>query len=439
MDKPLISNINPPSFREAIGYWLRLGFISFGGPAGQIAIMHQDIVENKGWISEQRFLHALNYCMLLPGPEAQQLATYIGWLLHGIKGGVVAGVLFILPSMLIIICLSFIYMLFGTQPLVASMLSAIKPAIVAIILFAAYRMGSRILKNSTLWILALGALLAIVILQWPFPVVIGIAALFGYLGGHYQPALFVVKDSHVTSAVPLPEPIPLPAKQWTKIKNLLKVLLLGLVLWVLPMLALYLVFGLAAIYTQMALFFSKAALLTFGGAYAVLPYVNQTVVEQFGWLTSAQMMDGLALGETTPGPLIMIVTYVGFVAGWSHGLLDAPIASALLAACVATYFTFLPSFIFIFAGAPLIESTTNHRQLNAALTAISSAVVGVILALALFFAHYVFRLGGSIDWMAILASSLAFVLLYRWKISVMQLVLIFMILGLLRFLLQTFI
>jgi len=438
MGESLPSEIKRPSFREAFWYWLRLGIISFGGPAGQIAIMHQDIVDKKGWISESRFLHALNYCMLLPGPEAQQLATYIGWLLHGTKGGVVAGVLFILPSMLIITCLSFVYVSFGTQPIVTSMLSAIKPAIVAIILFAAHRMGSRMLKNTALWALALGALLAIVLVKWPFPVVIATAALIGYWGGLFKPAIFVINDGHLENTSQISESLLSPPRKFAKLKAALKVLLVGIMLWVIPILMLYLIFGWNTIYIQMAMFFSKAALLTFGGAYAVLPYVNQTVVEHYGWLTSAQMMDGLALGETTPGPLIMIVTYVGFLAGWSHGLMQAPLASALLVACIVTYFTFLPSFIFIFAGAPLIESTTNNRQLKAVLTAISAAVVGVILALALYFAEYVFRLSDTIDWLAITASCIAFVLLYRWKMSVMQLVLLFMTLGLLRFLIQVF-
>lgn len=444
MSETLPADSQYPSFKEALWYWLRLGLISFGGPAGQIAIMHHDLVDKKRWITEERFLHALNYCMLLPGPEAQQLATYIGWMMHKTKGGLVAGVLFVLPSMLMLIGLGYVYVVYGATPIVSEVLSAIKPAVVAIILFAAHRMGSKILHHVALWGVALCAFMATVFFQWPFPLVIGLAALVGYAGHVYWPALlsnksvssneiaqFTRSASGVLATINLNE----HGSPWQqKLKKALRVVLIGILLWLIPLVVLLVTFGWEAVYTQMAWFFTKAALLTFGGAYAVLPYVNQTVVEHFGWLTSAQMMDGLALGETTPGPLIMVVTFVGFVAGWGHGELASPLVSGVLAASVVTYFTFLPSFIFILVGAPLIESTIKNRRLTATLTAVSAAVVGVILSLALFFAHYVYWPNHALqpDWVAIGATVLAFMLLYRWKLSVVKLVAIFILLGLVR-------
>lgn len=433
-----------PSFKEAFWYWLRLGFISFGGPAGQIAIMHHDLVDKKRWISEERFLHALNYCMLLPGPEAQQLATYIGWMMHKTKGGLVAGILFVLPSMLMLVGLGYVYVSYGGTPMVSDVLSAIKPAVVAIILFAAHRMGSKILHHVALWGIALCAFVATALFKWPFPLVIGLAALAGYIGHVYWPSLFSKQSVPSTTTTTLKNTSRegLASNKFNdqvapwqhKLTKALRVILIGFALWLIPLAILLVVFGWEAVYTQMAWFFTKAALLTFGGAYAVLPYVNQTVVEHFGWLTSAQMMDGLALGETTPGPLIMVVTFVGFVAGWAHGELASPLVSGVLAASVVTYFTFLPSFIFILVGAPLIESTIKNQRLSAALTAVSAAVVGVILSLALLFAHYVYWPNHALspDWVAIGATVLAFTLLYRWKLSVVKLVAIFILLGLAR-------
>jgi chromate transporter len=422
-----------PTLSQAFWYWLKLGFISFGGPAGQIAIMHRDLVEQKHWISEKRFLHALNYCMLLPGPEAQQLATYIGWLMHGKRGGLVAGVLFVLPSMLILMALAYIYMRFGHSPHVAGVLAGIKPAVVAIVLFAAYRIGKRTLKHPALWGIAVAAFVAIALLHMPFPLIIGLAALTGWLGHLYYPQAFDGKNGHSDkeksygkALIDDDTPTPLHAK--LKPINSAVTLVVGLLIGAAGVGFLTLQGGWHGLYAQLAWFFSKAALLTFGGAYAVLPYVTQGAVTHYGWLSAQQMMDGLALGETTPGPLIMIVTFVGFVAGFQAEPLD-PLMTGLIAASVVTFFTFLPSFVFIFAGAPLIESTKENLKLNAPLTAITAAVVGVIVSLALFFAQHVFVQDQGLDWIAIALAALALWLLVRKNINMIKLIGLFAVIG----------
>ena len=446
MDKTLETAPIAPTLSQAFWYWLKLGFISFGGPAGQIAIMHTDLVENKRWISEKRFLHALNYCMVLPGPEAQQLATYIGWLMHKTRGGLIAGGLFVLPSLLILMTLSYIYMRFGSTPAVAGVLYGIKPAVVAIVLFAAYRIGSRALKNKALWTIAFASFLAITLLGLPFPLIVISAALIGYLGNRYAPKLFSGSDmhkgvdKHFGKAV-IDDDTPTPTYAHFSWRGLVKFLLVGIMIWLLGMVLLNTLYGWSAVYTQMAWFFTKAALLTFGGAYAVLPYVYQGAVTHYSWLTPTQMMDGLALGETTPGPLIMVVAFVGFVGGWSHAAAYNPMVSAMLAACIVTFFTFLPSFIFIFMGAPFIESTKNNLKLNAPLTAITAALVGVIAALALFFALQVFWPNGfltkftQIDWLAMLAAALGFIALFKFKVNTIHLIGVFALFGLLHSLL----
>ena len=424
-----------PTLKQAFWYWLKLGFISFGGPAGQIAIMHKDLVEDKRWISEKRFLHALNYCMVLPGPEAQQLATYIGWLMHKTRGGLLAGGLFVLPSLFILMLLSAIYMRFGDVPAVAGVLYGIKPAVVAIVLFAAYRIGSRVLKNKALWAIAATSFLAITLLKLPFPLIVGLAALIGYLGNRFAPTLFAsggchqAADKNFGKAV-IGDNTPTPAHAHFSWHSLVKFLLIGMAIWLAGMALLTALYGWQAVYTQMAWFFTKAALLTFGGAYAVLPYVYQGAVTHYAWLTPTQMMDGLALGETTPGPLIMVVAFVGFVGGWQHAAVYSPLISAIVAACVVTFFTFLPSFIFIFMGAPFIESTKNNLKLNTPLTAITAAVVGVIVALALFFALHVFWPNRVIDWLAVLAAALGFVALIKFKVNTIKLIGVFALLGL---------
>jgi chromate transporter len=434
-----------PSLKQAFWYWLKLGFISFGGPAGQIAIMHQDLVENKRWISEQRFLHALNYCMLLPGPEAQQLATYIGWLMHKTRGGLIAGILFVLPSLLILIGLSYIYMRFGDVPTVAAVLYGIKPAVVAIILFAAYRIGVRTLTNYTLWAIAIASFVAITMLKVAFPWIVLTAAVIGFLINRFQPKLFASRNAHKASKVSygkatIDDDTPTPAHAKFSYKAMAKFIAIGLGVWLAVMLLLAWCFGWDATFTQMALFFSKAALLTFGGAYAVLPYVYQGAVAHYAWLTPAQMMDGLALGETTPGPLIMVVAFVGFVGGWSHAAFVNPFVAAVMAACIVTFFTFLPSFIFILAGAPFIESTKNNLKFTAPLTAITAAVVGVIVSLAIFFAQHLIWPSGlsfpdglqaNIDLVSMAAVLIAIVLLFKFKLSVMKLIAVFAAAGLL--------
>ncbi len=427
-----------PTLSEAFWYWLKLGFISFGGPAGQIAIMHHDLVENKRWISEKRFLHALNYCMLLPGPEAQQLATYIGWLMHKTRGGLIAGGLFVLPSLLILMALSYVYVRFGDVPAVAGVLYGIKPAVVAIVLFAAYRIGSRALKNKTLWAITVVAFVAITFLHLPFPLIVLSAALIGFLVNRYRPALFAAANWHASSQksygkAVIDDDTPTPHHAKFNFKIFVKFIVIGVAIWLAAMLLLVWRYGWDATFTQMAWFFTKAALLTFGGAYAVLPYVFQGAVTHYQWLTAAQMMDGLALGETTPGPLIMVVAFVGFIGGWNHAPLADPLISGVVAACVVTFFTFLPSFIFIFVGAPFIESTQNNLKLTAPLTAITAAVVGVIASLAVFFALHVFwPTQTTIDWPAALAAALGFVALFKFKMSVIKLIGVFALLGLLH-------
>jgi chromate transporter len=421
----------PVSFGEAFRFWLKLGFISFGGPAGQIAIMHQELVERRRWISEKRFLHALNYCMLLPGPEAQQLATYLGWLMHRTWGGVIAGLLFILPSLLLLILLSWIYLSFGQVPAVAGVLYGIKPAVTAIVLFAAYRIGSRALKNSLLWALAALAFVAIFALDAPFPLIVLIAACLGAIGGRIAPDKFAVgghgsaKQSYGPALIDDDTPAPEHARfRWLQ---LLKIVAAGLVLWGGMMGWLCGQYGWNGALTQMGWFFTKAALLTFGGAYAVLPYVYQGAVEHYHWLNATQMIDGLALGETTPGPLIMVVTFVGFLGGWSQLPFgsDTLLIGGIVAAAVVTYFTFLPSFLFILAGGPLVESTHGNLKFTAPLSAITAAVVGVILNLAVFFVWHVFwpqGLAGRFDGIAALIGTCALIALFRYKAGVISVI-----------------
>jgi chromate transporter len=424
----------PPSisFRQAFTFWLKLGFISFGGPAGQISIMHQELVENRRWLSERRFLHALNYCMLLPGPEAQQLATYIGWLMHRSWGGIVAGVLFVLPSLLILIVLSWVYIAFGNLPLVAGLFYGIKPAVTAIVLQAAHRIGSRALRNNWLWGIAAAAFVAIFAFNVPFPAIVAAAALLGYLGGRLVPDKFKTGGGHDTSRKSfgpalIDDDTPTPPHATFRWQRMTLVLAIGALLWAAPMGLLTAVCGWEHTLTQMSWFFTKAALLTFGGAYAVLPYVYQGAVGHYGWLTPVQMIDGLALGETTPGPLIMVVAFVGFVGSYGQSVFgpDALFLAGAAAASLVTWFTFLPSFLFILAGGPLVESTHGDLKFTAPLTAITAAVVGVILNLALFFGYHVLwpeGFEGTFDWMAALIAAGAAVALLQFRRNVIQVI-----------------
>ncbi|WP_156406363.1 chromate efflux transporter [Hydrogenophaga sp. Root209] len=422
----------PVSFAEAFRFWLKLGFISFGGPAGQMAIMHTELVERRRWISEKRFLHALNFCMVLPGPEAQQLATYIGWLMHGTRGGVAAGALFVLPSLLLLVLLSWVYVAFGSLPAVAAVFYGIKPAVTALVLHAAHRIGSRALKNPWLWGIAAAAFMAIFALDAPFPAIVLAAALVGHWGGRRWPHVFVTGAGHAGStqahaSALIDDDTPAPAHALFTRRRLVQVLAVGFGLWLLAMAVLLALVGVQGTLTQMGWFFTKAALMTFGGAYAVLPYVYQGAVEDFGWLNAQQMIDGLALGETTPGPLIMVVAFVGFMGGWLHQVLgpDALFWSGALAASVVTFFTFLPSFVFILVGGPFIETTHGKLMFTAPLTAITAAVVGVILNLALFFAYHVWwpqGFTGPFDAPSAALTALAAIALFRFKVGVVPLI-----------------
>ena len=437
-DQPA-DNIAPPavSFSEAFWYWLKLGFISFGGPTGQIAIMHQDLVERKRWISEKRFLHALNYCMVLPGPEAQQLAVYIGWLMHRTWGGIIAGGLFVLPSLFILIALSWIYIAFGDVPVVAGLLYGIKPAVTAVVVFAAYRIGSRALKNAALIAIAAAAFVAIFALQLPFPLILIAAGLIGYIGGRVAPDKFAIGGGHGAAgksygAALIDDNTPTPEHARFTWGRFMRVLIIGVLIWAAAMGLLIYTTGGNSVLTQMGWFFTKAALLTFGGAYAVLPYVYQAVVGEFQWLTAAQMIDGLALGETTPGPLIMIVAFVGFVGGWVKQLFgpDALFLAGVAAATVATFFTFLPSFVFIFLGGPIVETTHGQLKFTAPLTGITAAVVGVILNLAVFFAWHVLwpaatqaaPFSGHFDWPSLVLGAAAMIALFRYKMGIIPVI-----------------
>jgi len=420
------------SLRTAFLYWLKLGFISFGGPAGQIALMHTELVERRRWISEGRFLHALNYCMLLPGPEATQLAVYIGWLLHRTRGGIIAGLLFILPSLLILIGLSWIYLAYGHLAVVAGIMNGIKPAVVAIVLAAAWRIGSRTLRNGVLVAIACAAFVAIALLRLPFPLVVLGAALAGMLGARLRPQAFQPGGAHgvhrdVDAGRPralIDDGTPTPEHARFSRARLAAVVIVGAGLMLASWLLLAAWGGYRGTLAQMGWFFAKAAMLTFGGAYAVLPYVVQGAVEHYGWLTAPQMIDGLALGETTPGPLIMIVAFVGFVGGWTHTVFGAaaPWLGGIAGATVAALFTFIPSFVFILAGGPLVESTRGNLRLTAPLTAISAAVVGVIASLALYFGRAVFFAGGSLQPQAIVLGLLAAIALLRYKAGTISLI-----------------
>jgi len=417
-----------PTFREAFVYWLKLGFISFGGPAGQISMMHQDLVEKRRWISERRFLHALNYAMVLPGPEAQQLAIYIGWLMHRTWGGVVAGTLFLLPSLFILSALTYVYLAFGKLHFVQGVFAGIKPAVVAIVLFAAWRIGSRALKNKVLWAMAAASFVAIFALNVPFPAIVLAAGIIGFIGSRIAPDKFKVGGGHGASSkqygpAVIDDDTPTPAHAKFKLSRLIFMTAAFLAIWAVAM---WLLAG-RPVLLDMGEFFTKAALVTFGGAYAVLPYVYQGGVEHYQWLTGPQMIDGLALGETTPGPLIMVVAFVGFIGGWSKEIFgpDSLLLAGFAGACVATFFTFLPGYLFILAGGPLVEATHGDLKFTAPLTGITAAVVGVVLNLALFFGYHVLwpkGFEGPFEWFFALMSVAAFLALWKYKQDIMKVI-----------------
>ena len=422
----------PVSFWQAFRYWLKLGFISFGGPAGQISMMHQELVEKRRWISEPRFLHALNYTMVLPGPEAQQLATYIGWLMHGVWGGIAAGVLFVLPSLFILAALTWIYLAYGSVPVVAGILYGIKPAVTAIVLFAAYRIGSRALNNNVLRAMTVIAFVAIFTFDVSFPYIVLVAGLIGLIGSYFVPEQFQAGGHHASSGQSygpalIDDDSPIPDHARFKWFRLIIYALVGLSIWMLAMAMLANIYGWEGTLTQMGWFFTKAALVTFGGAYAVLPYVYQGGVENYAWLTGAQMIDGLALGETTPGPLIMVVSFVGFVGAWTKEIFgpDMLPLAGVAGASIATLFTFLPSFLFILIGGPAVEATRHDVRFTAPLTGITAAVVGVVINLAVFFAYHVLwpqGPDGHFEWFSLLLGAVAFVALIRYKAGIVSVI-----------------
>lgn len=413
-----------PTFNEALNFWTKLGFISFGGPAGQIAIMHEFLVDKKKWISESRFLHALNYCMILPGPEAQQLAAYIGWLLHGTRGGLAAGILFVLPSMFILLGLSTIYVLFGNVPWIYAMFNGLKPAVIAIVILALIKIGKKSLVGSFHYLVAIAAFICIFFFNIPFPIIIIGAIIIAALTRLLFPRFFATNqikteqntDDETGFYINKNSVIPnigfMPS-------HLVKQISLGLLFWTIPLVGFYFLTSDFEFWKTLTLFFTKAAFVTFGGAYAVLPYVAQVSVEQLNWLTHLQMIDGLALGETTPGPLIMVLVFVGFMAGYNH--FGNSIAMGSLGLLTTTFYTFLPCFLFIFVGAPIIEQTQGNKKVKEVLALVTAAVVGVILNLTIYLGKAVIfptsLSFAGLDYSALIWVAISFVAMYRFKIN----------------------
>jgi chromate transporter len=415
-----------PSFGQALKFWIKLGFISFGGPAGQISIMHAELVENKKWISNERFLNALNYCMLLPGPEAQQLATYIGWLLHRMPGGIAAGAFFVIPSVFILFALSYTYAAYGSIPWVASVFGGLKAAIMAIVVSAVIKIGKKALKNGIMIAIAVMAFAAIYFLKIPFPIIVLGAGITGLVGSYVSPAKFdVIKGQKAedfdAGYVKICED-PIECHINPSAERNLRVIGLFFMLWLAPVALLY-VFAANRVFFTEAIFFTKAAFLTFGGAYAVLAYIGQAGVDLYGWLTGPQMIDGLGLAETTPGPLIMVVQFVGFMAGWNYSGSLSPLLGGLAGSLIATYFTFLPCFLFIFLGGPYIEKFRQNTRLSSALSSITAAVGGVILNLAVWFGLQVLLpAGGGFNWFAAVVGLAAFAAIQWFKVGMIAVI-----------------
>jgi chromate transporter len=421
-------HLRAPSFAEALRFWLKLGFISFGGPSGQIAMMHTELVEKKRWIDNARFLHALNFCMLLPGPEAQQLAIYIGWLLHKTRGGIIAGALFVIPSIFILWTLSYVYAAFGNIPWIAAIFYGLKPAVLAIVAAAVIRIGSKALKNAVMWSLALAAFVAIYFFHVPFPLIIISAGIVGLISSKILPQYFRGENVPVLNV----DLVGISSgRAQPSLLRALKISATWAVIWVLPLVLAGIFLGSQHTVFREGIFFSKAAVVTFGGAYAVLPYVSQQAVEHFHWLRADQMLDGLGLAETTPGPLIMVLQFVGFLGGWNHPGNLPPLVSATLGALVTTWTTFVPCFLWVFLGAPYIEKLRDVKLLTAALSTVTAAVVGVILNLAVWFGiHVILPQTGGIDWFAVTICTVAFVGMLRWKWDIVPVVLGSGLLGL---------
>ena len=411
-------NVQAPSFLEALKFWVKLGFISFGGPAGQIAIMHKELVERRKWISEESFLHALNFCMLLPGPEAQQLAAYNGWRLHGIKGGIAAGAFFVIPSIFFLLVLSYIYARFGHVNEIVAVLDGFKPVVVAIVVEAVIKIGKRSLKTLVHFAVAALSFVAVQFLNVPFPLIVVVALFVG---------LLLSRNISIAET-----PSEKPKRNFGKYA--LKVVAVCFVLWIIPFTTVSLAFGFENIATRLYLFFTQAAFVTFGGAYAVLAYVNQAAVAA-GWITAAQAVDGLALAETTPGPLIMVLQFIGFMTGWQNSGTVDQTAFAVICALIVTFVTFLPSFLFVFCGAPYIERLEGNKRLSGALGFVTSAVVGVILNLSIVFGSAVFSDAGGINGFGIVLAAAAFVALYFLKSDVLLVVIAGGLIGLGKYLL----
>lgn len=422
-----------PTFKEAAKFWIKLGFISFGGPTGQIAIMHKELVEEKKWISESRFLHALNFCMILPGPEAQQLATYIGWLLHRTWGGIIAGAMFVIPSMFILWGLSYVYVRFGAVPWVAAIFYGLKAAVLAIVLGAVIRIGKKALRNEVMWMIAAAAFVAIYFFKLPFPLIIGSAALVGFLGGAFWKEKFTAVSGHAPqtgNASVLDDDSDVPSHATPSWARSLKILAFCLLLWWCPIFILAGWLGFEHTIVQEGLFFSKAAMVTFGGAYAVLPYVAQQAVENYQWLSHPQMIDGLGLAETTPGPLIMVLQFVGFVGAFQNPGNLSPLFAATLGAFITTWATFVPCFLWILLGGPHIEQLRGAQRINSALGAVTAAVVGVILNLAVWFGLHVLFPNQQIDYFAMFVAVVALIGLTKWKWDIIPVIIGAGLLGL---------
>ncbi len=425
----------PPTFGEAFRFWLKLGFISFGGPAGQIAIMQTELVEKKRWISQARFLHALNFCMLLPGPEAQQLAIYCGWLLHKTWGGIVAGALFVIPSMFVLWGLSFVYAVFGNVPWIAAIFYGLKPAVLAIVAFAVIRLGRKSLRSPVMWGIAAASFVGIFFFKVPFPVILLGAGLIGFVGGKLSPPTFsggaVHGSKNETESSVLDDDGESPEHAKPALSRAMRVCIIWGLLWWLPILALGFWRGWDHTLFKEGLFFGKAAVVTFGGAYAVLPYVAQQAVGHYHWLGPGQMMDGLGLAETTPGPLIMVLQFVGFMGGWSRPMGLSPLLAATLGALITTWATFVPCFLWIFLGGPHLEQLRGNKSITSTLSTVTAAVVGVILNLAVWFGlHVLFPDGKNIDWFSLTIAAVAFLGMLKWKWDIIPVVIGSALLGL---------
>lgn len=452
VENNIVENNHSVSFKEAFWVWVKVAAYSFGGPAGQIAVMHRLLVEEKRWISEQRFLHAMNYCMLLPGPEAQQLTVYIGWLLHGVKGGLTAGILFVIPGFVSILILSVLYAGFQGMGFVEALFYGLKPAVLAIVIEAVFHIGKRALKNKVMVLLSVLSFVAIFGFDVPFPLIILIAGLIGYLGGIFDPRTFSVIKGHSKEEFSDEDDQHTPAisdRKEPKVKPTwgyaLRTISIWGAIWFLPLIGLALLLGVSHIFVQEGIFFSKTAVVTFGGAYAVLAYIAQQAVETYGWLEPGEMLDGLGMAETTPGPLIQVVQFVGFMGAYRNPGMFDPMVAGILGSIITTWVTFAPCFLCIFLGAPFIEYLRGNEKLTSALSAITAAVVGVVMNLAVWFSiNTLFRETGriqqfgldllvpvwtSIDWGGLGIVLIAFFMLFRLKWNMLRTLLVSILIG----------